>query len=246
MPQNELEESRIRSTYAHRDSSGKPSLYAWHRQEVLLNQYRFRAVAAFMLKDSGLTDFSEIQALDVGCGTGGWLRILLEWGAFSERLHGIDLLQDRIDKAKNLGGDIDYQIASGYEIPFPDGRMDLVSAHTVFSSILDRSHRKALADEMARVLRQDGKVLIYDYRISDPRNPDTVGIRKTEIRRLFPGLSLQVRSLTLAPPIARRIAPVSPLLAHVLECWFPFLRTHVFYLLHKNESSKFCEESRKI
>ena len=126
---------------------------------------------------------------------------------------------------------IDFQIASGYEIPFPDSGIDLVSAHTVFSSILDGPHRKALADEIARVLKPNGKVLIYDYRISDPRNPDTVGIRKSEIKRLFPERSIQVRSLTLVPPISRRVAPVSPLLAHVLECLCPFLRTHAFYLL---------------
>ena len=98
------EELRIKKVYAGRDAVGKPSLYSWHRQEVLLNQYRFRALAASMLKASGFTDLSRIHALDVGCGTGGWLRTLLEWGASSECLHGIDLLQDRIDKAKNLGG----------------------------------------------------------------------------------------------------------------------------------------------
>ena len=91
---------------------------------------------------------------------------------------------------------------------------------------------------MIRVLRPDRKVLIYDYRISDPRNPDTVGIRKSEIQRLFTGLSLQVRSLTLAPPIARRIAPVSPLLAHGLEVLFPFLRTHAVYLVGSRRGAK--------
>jgi len=225
------EENRIITVYSERDRKGKPSLYAWYRQENLLGQYRFRAVAASMLKCNGLHDLSKIDILDVGCGVGGWLRKLLEWGASPHRLHGVDLLHDRIEKARILGGGIDFQIASGYEIPFSDSSMDLVSAHTVFSSILDASARKALAGEIVRVLRPGGRVLVYDYRVSDPRNPDTVGIRKSEIRRLFPGFSLSLRSLTLAPPIARRIAPVSPLLAHLLESSFPFLRTHLICLL---------------
>ena len=114
---------------------------------------------------------------------------------------------------------------------------DLVSAHTVFSSILDGSARKALADEMSRILKSTGKIRICDYRISDPRNPDTVGIRKREIQRLFPGLAIQKRSLTLAPPILRRVAPISPLLAHVLESWFPFFRTHAFYLISSRKGA---------
>ncbi|MEA1867009.1 MAG: hypothetical protein U9N19_02755 [Thermodesulfobacteriota bacterium] len=54
--------------------------------------------------------------------------------------------------------------------------------------------RKALAEEMVSVLKSGGMIFIYDYRISDPRNPDTVGIRKSEIKRLFPGLSIKHRS----------------------------------------------------
>lgn len=232
------EEARIKEVYAKRDSSGKPSLYAWHREEVLFTQYRFRAVAASLLKRSGLTDLSHIEVLDVGCGAGRWLHTLLEWGTRPEHLHGIDLLEDRIEKARALGMGIDFQVASGYEIPFPENSMDLVSAHTVFSSILAPSARKTLAGEIARILKNTGKILIYDYRISDPRNPDTVGIRKREIQRLFSDFTIQLRSLTLAPPILRRVAPVSPLLAHVLEYWFPFLRTHAFYLISSRKGTK--------
>jgi hypothetical protein len=86
---------------------------------------------------------------------------------------------------------------------------------------------------MVRVVKPAGAVFIYDYRISDPRNPDTIGIRKKEIQRLFPEFQVNMRSLTLAPPLARRIAPVSPLLAHAMEAWFPFLRTHALYFLKK-------------
>jgi SAM-dependent methyltransferase len=103
----------------------------------------------------------------------------------------------------------------------------------VFSSILDAPARQALAQEMLRVLKPGGYVFVYDFRISHPQNPDTTGIRKAEIRRLFPGLPFQVHSLTLAPPLARRLAPLSPVLAHILEAWCPFLRTHALYLLQK-------------
>ena len=229
-----LEESRIRTVYSQRDLTGKRLLYRWHREEVLFNIYRFRTVVASMLARSAYLDLSEIEALDVGCGTGSWLRTLVEWGASPEHLHGIDLLQERIDSARSIIPQIDFQLASGYDIPFPNDSMDLISAHTVFSSILNADARRALAQEMNRVLTDSGIVLIYDYRVSDPRNPDTIGIRRAEIQRLFPGFNLQFRSLTLAPPLARRLAPFSPLLAHMMEVWLPFLRTHAIYLLRQH------------
>jgi len=233
MVRADAEEERIRSVYARRDAEGKRGLYAWHRQEVLFGQYRFLCMAASMLASNGLQDLSYLEVLDVGCGSGGWLLTLLQWGASAARLHGIDLLQDRIDRAKELMPSVDLQVASGYSIPHFDASMDLVSAHTVFSSILDASAREALAGQMDRVLKSQGKILIYDYRISDPRNPDTVGIRKTEISRLFPGRIVERRTLTLAPPIFRRVAPYSPLFAHLLESCFPLLRTHALYLISR-------------
>ncbi len=230
------EEQRLRSVYARRDALGKPLLYSCHRQEVLLNAYRFRSVAASLFKAEGLYDLSQLEVLDVGCGGGDWLHTLLQWGASTPRLHGIDLLPDRIESARKINPGIDFRTASGYSIPFQDNSMNLVSALTVFSSILDHSARKALAQELIRVLQPAGRIFIYDFRISDPRNTDTIGISKAEIKRLFSGFLLRSCSLTLAPPIARRIGPASPLLAQALEVCFPFLRTHTCHML-KNGSA---------
>jgi ubiquinone/menaquinone biosynthesis C-methylase UbiE len=230
---HEAEEKRIRQVYAGRDASGKPDLYAWYKLDALFNQCRFRTVAVSLMSSQGIRDLSQLEVLDIGCGTGMWLRTLLEWGADDRRLHGIDLLEDRIHRAKVLCPGVDFHIASGYHIPFLSHSMDLISAHTVFSSIIRPDLRGTLAAEILRVLKPDGMILIYDYRISDPRNADTVGIRRAEVRRLFPNTSIQFRSLTLAPPISRIVAPVFPLLAHILESWFPFLRTHAFHLIRQ-------------
>lgn len=229
----ENEESRIRQVYANRDSGGKRELYHWSRPDVLLNQYRFRSAVSTLFTANGLTDLSQVKALDVGCGSGGWIRTLLEWGARAENLCGVDLLQDRIDEAERLTSGVDLRAASGFSIPYGDGRFDLVSANTLFSSIPDAGARDALAGEMARVLKNDGAVLIYDYRISHPQNPDTVGIGANEVARLFPGFYVISKSVTLAPPIARPLARVSPLLAFAVETVFPFLRTHAIHLLKK-------------
>ena len=224
--------ARIRDAYARRDSSGKAKLYAWNLPEVLLTQYRFRAAMAKALSDAGYTDLSLRQCLDVGCGTGAWLRTLMEWGGDPGRLHGVDLLPDRIAKARTLEPRIDFRTTDGGGLPFEDGSVDLITANTVFSSILDPEARMDLARDMIRLIRARGLILIYDFRVSDPRNPDTVGIGRREIRRLFPHFDYIRYSVTLAPPLQRPVARVSPVLAHLMETMFPFLRTHAVHSLH--------------
>ena len=73
-----------------------------------------------------------------------------------------------------------------------------------------------LAREMLRVLRPRGLILWYDFWLN-PTNPQTRGIRPAEIRQLFPGCRYRFRRITLAPPLARRILPLSWTLAMVLE-----------------------------
>ncbi len=231
------EEARIRTAYAHRDQSGKRGLYSWWQPDVLLSYYRIQAVTAACLRRAGWNELSHLRALDVGCGTGAWLRQLLAWGGRAENLHGVDLLADRIAAARRLAPDVDYRQADGWQLPYANASMDLVSAHTVFSSILNEHARAGVAAEMTRVLDPHGYILIFDFRISHPLNPDTIGIRRREIRRLFPGFRQYAQSLILAPPIARRLAPVAPWLAVVIEALCPLLRTHNVFLLQREEKT---------
>jgi SAM-dependent methyltransferase len=227
------EEERIRSIYAGRDAHGKGALYAWWKPDVRINVYRFQAEAAACLRKAGCGDLSGLRVLDVGCGNGDWLRQLCAWGACASNLHGIDILPDRIARARDLGPQIDYRVGSGWQLPFENASLDLVTAHTVFSSVIDADARQQLAAEMMRVVCAKGRLLIFDFRISHPGNRETIGIRRREINRLFPVFRLHTRTLDLAPPLARRIAPVSAVLAMLLEASCPFLRTHALYLLQR-------------
>jgi SAM-dependent methyltransferase len=236
LPEYTEEEGRIRAAYAYRDEVGKRGLYSWWQPDVLLSQYRIQMVAAGLLRRAGWRDLSRLRALDVGCGSGAWLRQLKSWGVCAENLHGVDLLVDRVAAAREFAADIDFREANGWQLPYPDASMDLVSAHTVFSSILNEDARASVAAEMTRVLDPLGHILIFDFRISHPLNSDTIGIRRSEISRLFPNFQQDAQSLILAPPIARRLAPVAPWLAVVFEGLCPPLRTHNMSLLRLRRS----------
>ena len=69
---------------------------------------------------------------------------------------------------------------------------------------------------MLRALRPGGLILSYDFWLN-PTNKQTRGLRPKEIRRLFPNCACEFHKITLAPPIARRLAPLSWGLCYLLE-----------------------------
>lgn len=231
------EEQRIKKVYAKRGVQKKHAIYSWNCEDVLYTSFRINSSWAKAFLKVGFKDLAQMEVLDVGCGSAAWLRMLTEWGATPARLHGIDLMEDRISKAKFLSpSDIDLRSGSAWSLEIPDSSMDLCAASTVFSSILDKEGRKSLAREMVRVVKSQGWIMIFDYAISDPRNPDTIGINRNEIKKLFPKQGIRkTYYLILAPPILRKIPRNLMWLAHAVEIFLPFLCTHRLYLLNKNK-----------
>jgi ubiquinone/menaquinone biosynthesis C-methylase UbiE len=155
--------------------------------------------------------------LEVGCGSGNWLEILERFGARLDRLAGIDLDAGRADVCRSRFPGADIRSGDASVLPWEGGSFDLVLQSTVFSSILDPGMRRAVASEMLRVLASGGAVLWYDFFVDNPANPNVRGVRRREIEALFPGCRIDLRRATLAPPLSRRIVPVSWTLATVLE-----------------------------
>lgn len=164
--------------------------------------------------------------LEVGCGTGAWLRELVHWGADPAQLCGVDLLRDRLERARErLPAAVTLRAANATGLPFADGRFDLVLQSTVFSSILDGGLRRRAAAEMMRVTRAGGLIVWYDARVDSPGNRDFAGVPRRQIAALFADCRLHFSSLTLAPPLTRWLAPRSTTLCQLLAA-LPWLRTH--------------------
>lgn len=180
---------------------------------------------------AGLWPLSGRDILEVGCGSGYWLRQFAQWGASPERMTGIELLPHRAAEARQ-------RCASGTTIlegdaardRLPAASFDIVFQSTVLTSILERESRDALARQMRRLVRPGGAIVSYDFRYDNPRNPDVARLTVEDLRTLFPGAAMRVRSLTLAPFVARRIAPVSWLACHLLDA-VPLFHTHVLAII---------------
>lgn len=226
------EVDRIRLAYARRRDQLPPDYYAaWRPENLFLLQERERALL-HMLRQHGVLPLTDKRVLEVGCGEGANLRRLVEYGARPENLAGVDLLEDRIQRARGLSPRVDLRCGNAEELPYEDGSFDMVMQLTVFTSILDEGMKANVARQMLRVLKPGGHILWYDFHISNPRNPDLRGIARQEIYRLFLGCRVHLRRVTLFPPLARLIVPHSWLLAHLLGR-IPLLRTHYLGIITK-------------
>ena len=78
---------------------------------------------------------------------------------------------------------------------------------------------------MIRIVQPSGLLLSYDMRVPNPSNPNVRPVTAAEYRSLFPGCSIRLTSVTLAPPLARAILPWSLMGGMALET-IPLLRTH--------------------
>ena len=108
----------------------------------------------------------------------------------------------------------------------------MVVQFTMFTSILDDGMKRQVALEMLQVLAPGGIILWYDFHMNNPRNPDVRGVGRKEIHRLFPGCSITMNRVTLAPPLARRIVPLGYIGALLLEK-VSFLCTHYLGVIRK-------------
>ncbi len=216
------EEQRIRSAYATR--AGEPC-YAESLAGRFQMQERERHLLG-LLDRYGLMPLAGKRILEVGCGTGKWLRDLIAWGADPESVFGVELLQASAARARRLCPQaVNIQCGNAAELRFPSATFDIVLQATMFTSVLDQGMKQAMAAEMLRVVRPAGVIIWYDFFMRNPRNPYVQPVTRSDIQRLFPGCSLDLRRMTLAPPLARVLAPHSWGLCSILSR-VPLLCTH--------------------
>src|SRR5579863_3242886 len=101
MPVSQLnaveEETRLRDIYERRKADVPKERYSYFNASNLLSiQERERRVLALLARHAKAS-LDEMKILEVGCGTGFWLREFIKWGARPENIAGWDLLPDRVE-----------------------------------------------------------------------------------------------------------------------------------------------------
>ena len=213
------------------------SLYSILRPEVILSTQELQRTMLFMLGSAcgyAADDLRTLKLVDVGCGYGGHLLDFLRFGFAPQNLRGIELLPDRAAAARAvLPEGIKVHGGDASEAGVAPASQDVVFQSVVFSSLLDDAFQEQLADRMWSWVRPGGGVLWYDFTMNNPRNPDVRGVPLKRVRALFPDGTIHSRRITLAPPIARRVAQLHPSL-YTLFNGMPLLRTHVLCWIAKS------------
>ena len=196
-------------------------------------QERQRAMLR-LLHHFGMTDLGFIDLVEVGSGDGDNLLEWLRFGCSPERLCGIELLPERHAAARaRLPAAVRLILGDATTAPIEPLAFSIVLASTVFSSLLDDAFQQRLADAMWRWVKPGGGVLWYDFTVNNPGNADVRGMPLKRVRELFPQGKMQAQRITLAPPIARRVAAVHPSLYTLFNA-VPVLRTHVLAWIAKS------------
>ena len=225
------EEARIKTAYKERV---KPAgYYSWFDPGNLFVVHEREKILLKALRQHGRDPLAGNRFLEVGCGSGHWLREFIKWGVSPADVTGIDLRPDAIAIASRLcPPGVTLQCSSGSALNFQDESFDLVLQSMVFTSVLDERMRQQMAREMIRVVKKSGLMIWYDFFVDNPWNPDVRGVRKAEIKRLFPGCHIELERVSLALPLTKMLAPWSWMTCHLLSR-MRFLNTHYLGLIQK-------------
>jgi SAM-dependent methyltransferase len=218
------EEDRIARVYAgYRADLRKRRVWdARNRGNVAIREELAQAVlgiARGVLEGDGML-------LDVGCGTGWWLERLAHEGVPVERLVGVELLAERVRAARERVPGVRVERADSRHLNLGDGSCSLVTLFTVLSSMSSSAEVRATLLETRRVLVPGGAVVVWEPRWPTP-NRHTRLVRLGELRAVL-GVELSVRTITLAPPLARSAGSLYEPLARIAP-----LRSHRLVLAHR-------------
>jgi ubiquinone/menaquinone biosynthesis C-methylase UbiE len=185
-----------------------------------------------LLEKAGLLPLGGKPVLEVGSGTGGELAWMRELGAENQDLVGVDLLPDRVAAARRSHPGIRFDHGNAERMSYADESFELVLALTVFSSIPSEAMARKVALEITRVLKPGGALLWYDVRYDSASNPNVKAVPAPRVRSFFPGLQAELHTVTLLPPLARRLGPLAP--AYGVLASVPPMRSHLIGLLRKS------------
>jgi ubiquinone/menaquinone biosynthesis C-methylase UbiE len=140
-----------------------------------------------------LTLVKDMTAVDLGCGSGGWvlpLAKILELG----KVYAIDLLEAPLSALRSKAQaqkilNIETKLADIEKgINLPSASCDIVLMTNLLFQCEDK---RGVLVEAQRILRKEGQILIVDWEKDAPLGPKEERASKEEIKQISQGLGLK-------------------------------------------------------
>jgi ubiquinone/menaquinone biosynthesis C-methylase UbiE len=228
---DELDKIELR--YKKREKNVPHDKYALTNPHILLKVQEIERKMIRLLRKNKMLPLSNKRILEVGCGTGQNLIEFIRMGANPKNIIGNDLLENRINSARQLlPQDLTLISGDASTLDYPNDSFDIILQSTVFTSILDDQLKIKIAERMWNLLKPGGVILWYDFIHANPYNKDVKAVSIKEIYSLFPNGGIKIKRLTLFPFIAEYVAKRFDFPYYILNI-FPFMKMHILCTIRK-------------
>jgi SAM-dependent methyltransferase len=219
--------------YASRGANRNSLLF---NSEVLFQSLAQEAAVVRAVQSTGSNGHAA-RVLDVGCGDGSSLITFLRLGFPPGNLYGVDLQESRIRQAQERFPSMNIQQGDATRLEYASEAFDLLFESTMFIHSVDDQLSRQIADEMLRVTKRGGHLILCDWRYAKPGSDAHKALSPKRIARLFSTGEKTVRCGVfrgpLIPPIGRFLSRRSPSTYFLLQGLFPFLVGQLITVLRK-------------
>ena len=173
---------------------------SWYRDADPLEQVD-AALVEFVLEHAGGS------VLDLGCGLGGYSKVLTERGL---EVRALDVVRDYVERARSIG--VDAEVYDGERVPLADGSVDTVILLEVVEHL----------DDPGRLLREARRVARRNVLVTTPNCTQDFGDVPVEFshmldvdhRQFFTESSLrELLDLVFGSSVVEQVAPIDRHLA---------------------------------
>ena len=116
--------------------------------------------------------------LDIGCGAGFDVAVAARLVGPRGRVVGVDITPEMVTRAWELAAllpyrNLSFQVASAEDLPFPPQFFEVVTSNGIFNLVIDK---EKAAQEILRVLKPGGRLLLADMLLVAPLPPDRANL----------------------------------------------------------------------
>ena len=177
------------------------------------------------------------RIIDIGCGSCSDLINLVSFGFNQRNLYGVDINNSDINFGKTNYPNLNLSNQNAMLLNYEDSFFDLTMESTMFVQLSNRDISKKIAEEMIRITKSKGYILLIDWRYGKLNNPKFLALNKKRVKEIFKvNKSTHLISIVpgmLIPPIGRFVSRNFSFLYFIVAKTCPFLVGQVGYILKK-------------